>query len=103
MSGGKPVGADDRLLVGGPGVAWRETAGEIVVLDLDGSVYFGLNGTAASLWRQLTQSATRSDLVRQLRAQGADETRSTQDADSFLAELDRYGLLSREPGPTPPS
>ena len=86
----------DRLRVGGPGVAWRETADEIVVLDLERSVYFGLNGTGASLWRRLTSAATRADLIQHLRSQGAAEARATQDVDDFVAQLDRYGLLSRE-------
>lgn len=90
-------GDADRLRVGGPGVAWRETAGEIVVLDLRGSVYFGLNGSAASLWRRLTSAATRADLIQQLQTQGADHARATADVDDFVTQLDHYGLLSREP------
>lgn len=97
MTGSPPAPTEECLRVGGPGVAWRETAGEIVVLDLDGSVYFGLNGTAAALWRRLLGSATRSDLVEQLQAQGADLARAHQDVADFVAQLDRYGLLSREP------
>lgn len=83
--------------VGGPGVAWRETGGEIVVLDVDGSVYFGLNGTAAGLWKRLAaDGASRGDLTDQLLA-GApvDGPRAESDVESFLADLDRFGLLHR--------
>ena len=91
----------EQLHVGGPGVAWRETAGEIVVLDLEGSVYFGLNGTGASLWRRLTSTASRADLVEELRSLGADADQAAHDVDDFLAELARHGLLGR--GPVQPS
>lgn len=94
------TGHDDegaRLHVGGPGVAWRETSGEVVVLDLEGSVYFGLNGTAASLWRRLTSTASRGDLVELLQSLGADAGQAARDVDAFLADLARYGLLGRGP------
>ena len=47
-------------------LAWRETGSEIVVLDLRGSVYFGLNPTAARLWKMLAAGATRGALVARL-------------------------------------
>jgi hypothetical protein len=90
-------GGTERLYVGGPGVAWRETAGEIVVLDLEGSVYFGLNGTAASLWRRLTSTASRADLIALLHNLGADASQAARDVDDFLAELARFSLLGRQP------
>jgi hypothetical protein len=95
MNATQPGPVDAHWRVGGPGVAWRETSGEIVVLDLRGSLYFGLNGTAAKLWRRLTSSAHRAELVEQLQTLGADEVRAARDVDDFVAQLDRYGLLER--------
>lgn len=85
--------------VGGPDVAWRHAGEQIVVLDIKGSVYFGLNGTAAALWRALVGGATRSELVEVLVA-GApvERQRAEADVDEFLAELERNGLLQRETG-----
>lgn len=83
---------------GGPGVAWRETGGQIVVLDLAGSVYFGLNGSGAILWKRLvTDGATRAELTTLLMS-GADvdALRAESDVDRFLADLDGHTLLQRD-------
>jgi hypothetical protein len=82
--------------VGGPSVAWRETGGEIVVLDVEGSVYFALNGTGAGLWRLLVAGADRASLIHSLTADGiVDHPRAEADVESFLADLDGEGLLRR--------
>ncbi len=90
---------EDRVTVRGAGLTWRETGDEIVVLDLDGSVYFGLNGPGATLWRQLVSPTRRSELMDRLRHEGADEGQAGRDVDAFLTQLDGYGLLHRERAP----
>lgn len=80
--------------VGGTGVAWRQTGNEIVVLDLTGAVYFGLNGTGAQLWKRLIDGATSAQLLNLLSAQT--DVRGTQlaaDVAEFLAALEGFGLL----------
>lgn len=90
----------ETFAVGGAGVAWRETGGEIVILDLSGSVYFGLNGTGAQLWKRLLEGATRGDLLGVLaRCADRSETQVQADLDGFLAGLDGYGLLHRSRPP----
>lgn len=85
------------LRTGGPAVAWRETGEEIVVLDLSGSVYFGLNPTAARLWKQLVGGTTRDELSRRLCAeQGIGQEQADADVDAFLDMLGREGLLSAD-------
>ena len=96
MNPAQPAKPAEQLRVGGAGVAWRETAGEIVVLDLKASVYFGLNGTAASLWRRLAKSASRADLIEVLQSLGAEPVRASHDVDEFLVDLGRHGLLGSE-------
>lgn len=79
----------------GSGVAWRETSGEIVILDLDSSFYFGLNSTGARLWRTLADGATRSQLVDQLLASGAGDQRTAgEHVDAFLDALADEGLIT---------
>ncbi len=88
----------DVFVVGGPDVAWRETGGDIVILDLAGAVYFGLNGTAAQLWKRLIGGASRAQLLGQLSAHAdRDGPQLQSDLDGFLADLDQYGLLRRAP------
>ncbi len=43
--------------------AWREVDGEGVVLDLETSVYFGLNRSAGALWPRLIDGASFDQLV----------------------------------------
>lgn len=86
----------DVFVVGGPDVAWREAGGEIVILDLSGAVYFGLNATGAQLWKRLIDGASRADLVDQLSRQTDRDGRQWHaDIDEFLADLEHYGLLRR--------
>lgn len=85
---------DVTFSVGGPEVTWREVDGEIVVLDLDGSVYFGLNSAGADLWKQLADGAVHRDLTSALAASGQlTKAAAGADVDTFLAELQRCGLL----------
>ncbi len=82
--------------VGGQGLAWRETGGEIVVLDVDGSVYYGVNTSGAQLWKRLAGGATRRELTAVLTADGrVAEQRAAADVDEFLADLSSYGLLQQ--------
>ncbi|SCG58107.1 PqqD family protein [Micromonospora humi] len=74
-------------------VTWRETGEEAVLLDLQESVYFGLDRSGALLWRRLVGGATTEDLVDTLVGDGAvDRARARADVTAFLADLGRYGL-----------
>lgn len=76
------------------GVAWRAAGDEIVILDTNGSVYFGLDRSGALLWRRLVDGATTAELVAALAATApVDPARATADVDRFLGELRQYGLL----------
>lgn len=78
------------------GISWRETGGEIVVLDMRGSVYFGLNATGSVLWKALQRSTSRGDLVAELVASApVGPATAAADVDAFLAHLQREGLLVR--------
>ncbi|MFI5835420.1 PqqD family protein [Micromonospora sp. NPDC051300] len=74
-------------------VTWRETGGETVLLDLQESVYYGLDRSAALLWRRLVTGATTEDLVDVLvGGGGVDRARARDDVTTFLTDLGRYGL-----------
>jgi hypothetical protein len=67
----------------------------VVVLDLHGSVYLKLNGTARVLWERLSQGCSATDLSADLVERfGIDTTRAAADVEGFLAELRRRGLLA---------
>ena len=79
----------------GEDLEWREVEGEIVGLDLRGSTYFALNGTASALWPSLSEGATRDELVSRLRsAFDLDQAAAGRDVDAFLESLRERGLLA---------
>lgn len=76
--------------------ARREFGDESVVLDLQASVYFGLNRSAGVLWQRLLSGATRGELVESLAADGLSRGSVDQigrDVDDFLVALRREGLV----------
>jgi len=80
--------------VDGARSAWRQVGDEGVVLDLDRSLYFGLNRSAGVLW-PLLLGADHLDLVEALLAAAPeiDEPRASGEVSSFLAAVDAEGLL----------
>lgn len=76
------------------GISWRLAGNEIVILDTQSSVYFGLGRAGALLWPYLLEGATAAQLAATLSAaMPADSERALADVHSFLAELDQAGLL----------
>jgi len=70
------------------GLTWQVVDDEIVVLDLDGSVYLRLNGSGRLLWEQLATPTSAPELVEALvDAYGVDSTQATTDVEAFLADL----------------
>ena len=45
------------------GLTWHVVGDDVVVLDLNGSVYLKLNGSARVLWEQLVEPCTDADLA----------------------------------------
>ena len=76
------------------GLTWHVVGDEVVVLDLDGSVYLKLNGSGRVLWEALAEPSTEAALVASLQQRfDVDEDRATTDVAGFLGELRRRGLL----------
>lgn len=60
---------------------WRRVEGEIAALDLEASVYLGVNPTGTVLWEALAEGATRQELEERLRGSfniDAEELRATR-------------------------
>jgi hypothetical protein len=75
-------------------VTWHVAGDDVVVLDLQGSVYLKLNGSARVLWERLAESASEPELVAALvETYGIDERRAADDVSTFLADLHQRGLL----------
>jgi hypothetical protein len=76
-------------------LTWHVAGDDVVVLDLQGSVYLTLNGSARVLWERLSEPCEEADLVAALvAAYGIEESRAAADVADFLADLRRRDLLA---------
>jgi hypothetical protein len=76
-------------------LAWREFAGEGVLLDLRTSMYLATNPSATVLWRQLDQGTTESAMTAALvDAFGIPAERAAADVRRFLAACRERDLLA---------
>lgn len=81
-----------------PDALARELNGEVLILDLRSSQYFGLTGTGARIW-QLVEAGedTGRIIATLLREFEADEQMVADDVDRLLGELVERGLLTANP------
>jgi hypothetical protein len=76
------------------GLTWREVDGELIVLDLDRSVYLASNGTGTALWHALSRGATHQALIDIVVGRfGASPVEAAGDVDEFVGRLSDLGLL----------
>jgi hypothetical protein len=76
------------------GLTWHVAGDEVVILDLEGSVYLKLNGSGRVLWERLAASSTEQELITALVGEfGIDEDRASSDVAAFVADLERRNLL----------
>jgi hypothetical protein len=79
-------------------IVWRDLDGEVVILNLESGIYFGLEGTGNDIWRLLAQGCSRAQLAKQLSADYEVSLEQVNaDIDRFLAELHAKGLVSAAP------
>jgi hypothetical protein len=78
------------------GVVWRAAGDEMVLLDTQSSVYFGLDRWGSFLWTHLAEGATVADLVAALAATAPIErVRAAGDVAEFVDALLHHGLIQR--------
>lgn len=77
------------------GVTWQEIDGELVLLDLENSVYLTTNGSGALLTKLLTDERTLEELVDALVAEfDIPRETATADAQAFVDSLGENQLLA---------
>jgi Coenzyme PQQ synthesis protein D (PqqD) len=76
------------------GVAWRDVGGDVIVLDVDRSLYHGINSSGAPLWHALVGGASASELVDELARRHPEAAhRAEEDVRAFLQDLVAAGLV----------
>jgi hypothetical protein len=104
MSRRMPLTLDDRATVP-DGVVSRELDGEMVLLNLETGIYFGLDAVGTDMWRAIGESPTLGAALTAVRRQYAvDEATIRADFLQLADELVAKGLLQRTeraaPSPT---
>ena len=74
--------------------AWRRVEDEIVILDLNTSLYYSLNEVGARVWELLNEGLAADDVVRRLTEEyDADEKAARKDVEALIKELSQEKLL----------
>jgi hypothetical protein len=70
-------------------------AGEVIILGLDDSMYYGLSGAGARIWELLQSPRTVGEIVQIITAEfDAERDRVAADIDALLADLESRGLIA---------
>lgn len=75
-------------------LTWHVAGDEVVVLDLEGSVYLKLNGSGRVLWERLAASCDQAELTAALLDEyDVSEEQAATDVAAFLDQLRERELL----------
>jgi len=76
-------------------MVWREIAGETVIVDPDGEVIMGLNGTGGRVWDRLDGERSLGDIAGELaKDHGVDPDQVLGDVLAFAEQLIERNLAS---------
>jgi len=76
------------------GVIWRDVGGDVVILNVEAGVYFGIDGSGSQMWRELAEHGSVEKTLASLQQQvdvAPDELK--RDLDDLLAKLVQKGLV----------
>lgn len=77
-----------------PHAAWRRVDDEIVILDLNTSVYYSLNEVGARMWELLAESLPPEEVAKRVCAEYDTTPKvARKDLEGLIAELRRQELL----------
>jgi hypothetical protein len=81
-----------------PQVFAREFEGELVLLDLAGGEYYGLDALGARLWNGMLEGKSALEIAEMVKNEyDVDFERLVADLTSLAAELEKKGLLVKRP------
>jgi hypothetical protein len=76
------------------GVIWRDVGGDVVILNVEAGVYFGIDGSGSQMWRELAEHGSVEKTLASLQQQldvAPDELK--RDLDDLLDKLVQKGLV----------
>ena len=91
---------DSETIAASEAIVSREIGGELVLLDLAGGFYFGLNAVGAAIWQRLEEGpATIAQLTEQVvQTFEVDAETARADIVDLVAKMKDQGLVVRGPG-----
>lgn len=83
-------------------IAFRDIAGEAVVLNLSTGMYFGLDAVGTRIWHLLAEHGSSEPVVKTLLTEyEVEEERLRRDIEALLQQLLDKGLVARDAEHTP--
>jgi Coenzyme PQQ synthesis protein D (PqqD) len=80
-----------------PSVIFEELEGEVVLLHLEGGMYYKLNGSGTRIWSLIQQHEDVSDVVRAVTAQyHVEPDVAERDVAALVKQLEEKGLVTVE-------
>lgn len=80
---------------------WAGLDGEIVILDMENGLYFGLNKVGSAIWKLIEQQKTSSAIIASLlRSYSVDQATAVKEVSSLMSELEAKGLILQCPNPS---
>ncbi|MGB9379746.1 PqqD family protein [Candidatus Binatus sp.] len=76
------------------GVTWRDLAGDVVILNVETGVYFGLDGAGGQIWRELVEHGSIEKTLEALERQfDAEPDELRRDLDEIVEQLVKKRLV----------
>jgi Coenzyme PQQ synthesis protein D (PqqD) len=95
-----PVPSTARVVAAAGRQLWTNLAGEVVILDVERGIYFGLDGVGTVIWELLQQPRLISEIVdRVVHEYDVDRSRAESDVHALLADLSTRELIEVDAAP----
>jgi hypothetical protein len=76
------------------GVTWRDLGEDVVILNVETGVYFGLDGSGGQIWRELVEHGSLEKTLESLKQQfNAEPDELRRDLDDLVEQLVQKGLV----------
>jgi len=70
------------------GVIWRDVGGDVVILNVETGIYFGLDGSGGQIWRELVEHGSIEKTLKSLKQQfDAEPDELRRDLDDLLNQF----------------